>query len=212
MTCYCPTCNAPQTIKQYKEGARRAALDAAGHEYAAHVLKATGVDITKREEAPVAHTTESGYDEATLDMLARAGLPLATANKSARATAGDPSWDRLLAVHAAAAAGDPAAMSAWAAFEGLDPGAARMVPEVVKMRRPKTTRALNKVVTPTAFASGGVFEPDAQRQPRTEWAYVPRKVAEKRARRAYEDGEDDDLSFNEFMASLGKASGGACYR
>lgn len=53
--CYCGQCDIRQTLKQYSEGARRAALEPAGHEFAAYVLKMTGVDLTKqrREEPPV---------------------------------------------------------------------------------------------------------------------------------------------------------------
>jgi hypothetical protein len=86
----------------------------------------------------MAHTNMTGYDQVTLKLLAKAGLPLPPIHKSAPGgtTMGDPSWSRILAVYSAAAAGDPMAMHAWATFKALDPGGARLVPELVEASRP----------------------------------------------------------------------------
>ncbi|MFZ0166068.1 MAG: hypothetical protein WAL12_21005 [Trebonia sp.] len=135
------------------------AREAMAGEAGRQLTKSVAALMNKRQEAPVAHTNVTGYDQVTLDLLAKAGLPLAPINKSAPggATMGDASWSRVLAVHAAAAAGDPVAERAWAAYQALDPGAARLIPQVVSASRPGTVTKSKKRKRVTAGAAPPAF-------------------------------------------------------
>jgi hypothetical protein len=163
VSCQCSWCVPATAIaKRHADSTRRVRAE----ERTDAIAKSVGIDLAK------ARQRKREEDSRMVHVI----------NKSA-GMATDPNWERMLSVHAAAAAGDPAAMSAWAATEMSDPGVAKLVPEVARIRQPKASKRRPD--------TGG---------PGTEWTYVPRRVAEKRARKAFEQG--DDLDEAEFMASL----------
>jgi hypothetical protein len=152
--CWCPECTpgnqralkrdrrvrefAAQEGDQFAESVGLLYGSYAGKAVSAALAKIARPELTKREEnGPVAHITGQGgtdYDAFSARLVSQAvgavvgGVPVPALNKSTPPP-GAPAdqWARLLTVHARACAGDPVAVSSWAAIEMHSPGLARLV-------------------------------------------------------------------------------------